>query len=295
MDKILVVGSLNMDIVTRVTKTPKVGETVLGEGLKLIPGGKGANQAVAIGRLGGDVTMVGFVGDDSNGNTLIENLKDNNVVSKVRIADAPTGTAFIMVNESGDNSIVVVPGANFKMEVSAVESELVRKSDVVVCQLENPLDSIESILRKAKKLGKKTVLNPAPGARLTNMFLSNVDLLIPNETEFEILTGIKIESKKDFIKGYVRLNLLGISEVIVTLGSRGSYYYNGVDFIDTPGEKVKTVDTTAAGDSFIGALIYKLSINTPIGDAIKFATKAASVTVTKFGAQSSLPFTKDIK
>ncbi len=294
MMKILVVGSLNMDLVTKVNTTPKVGETVLGDGLILIPGGKGANQAVAIGRLGGDVTMVGFVGDDSNGKTLIDNLNKNNVISKVRMADTPTGTAFIMVNGSGDNSIVVVPGANFKMEVSDVESELIRESDIVVCQLENPLDSIESVLSKAKRLGKKTVLNPAPAAKLTDRFLSNVDLLIPNETEFEILTGVKIESKKAFIKGYMILNQLGISEVIVTLGSRGSYYYNGVDFIYTPGEKVKTVDTTAAGDSFIGALVYKLSTDTTIAKAIKFATKAASITVTTLGAQSSLPFIKDI-
>jgi ribokinase len=297
MKKILVVGSLNMDMVTKVNITPKVGETISGEGLELIPGGKGANQAVALGKLGAHVEMIGIIGRDGNGEILRQNLNKMNVLNnRLRISETePTGVALIMVNESGDNSIVVIPGANGELDKKHIEASWFDDVSMVVCQLESPVETIEAVLKEAHKRGIKTILNPAPAKDLSNDLLSYVDLLIPNETEFESLTGVCINTQEDFIEGYEKLHKLGISEIIVTLGSNGAWHYDGQVVTTVKALKVKAIDTTAAGDSFIAGVCDSLARGQNIKEALEMGTKVAAITVTRFGAQSSLPSIEEIK
>ena len=217
MKKILVVGSLNMDQVTKVKHTPKVGETINGEGLELIPGGKGANQAVAMAKIGANVTMIGMVGADDFGKQLKDNITAMGVNDKVTITEkAPTGTALIMVNESSDNSIVVIAGANGLLKPEHVKSEWFENIDIVVLQLEIPIDTVNEIAIQAKSKGKFVVLNPSPATSLSDKILSLVDLLVVNETEFESLSGIVFESEDSLAKGYEEL---GVKQLIVTLYS----------------------------------------------------------------------------
>ena len=297
MKKILVVGSLNMDMVTKVQKTPLIGETIAGVGLDLIPGGKGANQAVALGKLGATVEIIGVIGNDDNGRIIKSNLDKMKVqTEKLKIVtDKPTGVALIMVNESGDNSIVVIPGANAEIKPSDVKESWFEEVSLVICQLETPVETVRAVLKVAKGLGIKTVLNPAPARELSNALLSTVNLLIPNETEFESLTGVFIETKEDFFRGYDKLHRLGVNEVIVTLGSKGAWYYDGHDYIDVKAKKVKIVDTTAAGDSFIAGVCDSLARGLPMSEALEIGTKVAAITVTRFGAQSSLPSREEIE
>lgn len=290
MKKINVLGSLNMDLVTNVKITPKVGETILGSGFSQIPGGKGANQAAAIGRLGGNVSMIGRVGSDLFSDELIISLKKDNVdVSNVsKSEEAPTGTALIMVNDDGDNSIVVIPGANFDIRPIDVTAEII-DGDYLVAQLETPIEVIENSFKIAKEKGIITVLNPAPAKKLSEELLSRVDILIPNETEFELLTGYNALDDKEIDMGVKKLISLGTNLVIITLGSNGSVLCDGKEKKYFASNKVKAVDTTAAGDSFIGGLLFSLSNGVKIEDSIVFASKVAALTVTKKGAQSSLP------
>lgn len=295
MKKINVLGSLNMDLVTNVNITPKVGETILGSGFSQIPGGKGANQAAAIGRLGGNVSMIGRVGNDPFADKLLSSLEKDNVdiknVSKSEVK--PTGTALIMVNADGDNSIVVIPGSNFDINSSDITSDML-DGDYLVAQLETPLEVIESSFKLAKEKGVKTVLNPAPAKKLSKELLSTVDILIPNETEFELLTGHNALDEKELDIGVKKLIDLGTSLVLITLGSNGSVLCDGKEKKYFKASKVKAVDTTAAGDSFIGGLLYSLSNGKSIDDSIVFASKVAALTVTKSGAQSSLPTLKEV-
>lgn len=297
MNKILVVGSLNMDLVTKVQKTPLIGETISGVGLDLIPGGKGANQAVALGKLKASVEMIGVIGDDDNGRHLKANLDQMHVKSDhlKTVENVPTGVALIMVNASGDNSIVVIPGANSELKPSDVNASWFKDVSLVICQLEIPVETVETVLKMAQGLGIKTVLNPAPAKALSNELLSTVDLLIPNETEFESLTGIAVKTKEDFIKGYEKLHQLGIREVIVTLGAKGAWYYDGDHFVAVNAKKVKAVDTTAAGDSFIAGVCDSIARGLSIKKALEMGTEVAAITVTRFGAQSSLPSREEIE
>lgn len=291
MKKILVIGSLNMDLVTNVKNTPKRGETILGNGFSTIPGGKGANQAAAIGRLKGNVNMLGKIGDDNFGEMLKTNLINSNVdVSNVYVEkNTPSGTALIMVNEDGDNSIVVIPGANFKLSKNDIKDEAIDDCDILVGQLEVPMEVIERAYEKAKKKNKYTILNPAPANKLSDNLLSNIDLLIPNESELELLSGVEINSFDDVIKGAEKLMSKGVKELIVTLGEKGAAYFNENGYKRFNAFKVKAIDTTAAGDSFIGGLTVKLSQGKSIDEAIEFASKVGAITVTRRGAQSSLP------
>ena len=278
-----------MDQVTKVEHTPRVGETVHGKGLFLNPGGKGANQAVAMGKLGGDVTMIGRVGDDSNGLELKKQLVTQNVKDHVQIVEGvATGLAMIMVNANADNSIVVIDGANGALTEDLVQEQWFNHQDIVVMQLETPVDTVLKALKMAKSLGKRTVLNPAPAKVLSNELLSYVDLLIVNETEFEILSGLKTEALSE---GYAQL---GVKEIVLTLGSEGARYYDGASDIFVPAKRVDAVDTTAAGDSFIGGLVVALAKGAPVQEALEFATCVAAYTVTKFGAQNALPTLEDV-
>lgn len=291
--RILVIGSLNMDQVTRVDHTPRVGETVMGGGLHLNPGGKGANQAVAMGKLGADVTMIGMVGSDASGSELKMNLSNMGVLDAVSVSDsAPTGTAWIMVNADADNSIVVIEGANGELKPEHVHVSWFDGIDIVVLQLEIPYETVKTALQIAKSLGKLTVLNPAPAKALDFDMLSNVDILVVNETEFERVSGVHYSGSESLISGYEKL---GIKQLVLTLGKDGAIYYDGVATTQVPARVVKAIDTTAAGDSFIGGMLYEYSRGASMAEALTFATEVAAYTVTKLGAQSALPSMSDLE
>ncbi len=293
MSRILVVGSINMDLVTRVSKTPKIGETILGSGFKQIPGGKGANQAVAIARLGGDVSMIGMVGADSFGDTLLQAMEKDGVdISGIgRCKDISTGIATIIVDDNANNSIIVVSGANFKLTKGELDSNrgLYEKSDFIVHQLETPLETVEYSLKLSKELGKTTILNPAPAKFLSDGIIKNVDYLIPNETELEILTGMEINSREDILEAAQKMMDKGVKKLIVTLGSKGALYVDRDGFREYGVYKVDAVDTTAAGDSFIGGFVAAFSKGESLEKSMDFAAKVGAITVTMEGAQTSLP------
>ena len=296
MKKILVIGSINIDLVTNVKKTPRVGETVFGKEFLEFPGGKGANQAAAIGKLGGDVTMLGCVGTDAHGQFMVDSLKQSNVkvdwVNKSSLNH--TGTALIMVNENGDNSIVVIPGTNFEVLPERITKDIIKGFDIVIGQLEVPEETLSKAFKIAKDLGIMTLLNPAPAKQLSSELLESVSLLVPNETELEVLTGIKVNTNDDILRAYQELKKYGTEQLIVTLGSQGSALVtqNGIQTFKA--QKVKALDTTAAGDSFIGGLVTQLAMEKTIEEAIQYATKVAAITITRMGAQSSLPNKEEV-
>lgn len=297
MKNICVIGSLNMDLVVNVDTMPKPGQTLLGGNFKEVPGGKGANQAVAMARLGGKVSMIGKVGNDSFGKTLINALNNDNVnTNHIHTANCSTGVAFITVDKNAQNAIVVAPGANFELSKDDIDKNIdcIKNSDIVVIQLETPLETVKYALQIAKDLNKYTILNPAPAIKLNDDIIKNVDLLTPNETELEIISEMKIESEDDINKAAKKMIEKGIKELIVTLGSKGSLYINEEKSFFKSAYKVEAVDTTAAGDSFTGALAVALSNNKNIEEAMDFASKVGALSVMKEGAQSSLPTLKDV-
>lgn len=297
MKNICVIGSLNMDLVVNVDTMPKPGQTLLGGNFKEVPGGKGANQAVAMARLEGNISMIGKVGNDSFGKTLIEALNDDNVnTNHVHIANCSTGVAFITVDKNAQNAIVVAPGANFQLTKDDIDKNIdcIKNSDIVVIQLETPLETVKYALQVAKDLNKYTILNPAPAVKLDDEIIKNVDLLTPNETELEIISELKIENEDDIIKAASKVIEKGVKELIVTLGSKGSLYINEERSFFKSAYKVEAVDTTAAGDSFTGALAVALSNNKTMEEAMDFASKVGALSVMKEGAQSSLPTLKDV-
>lgn len=297
--QITVIGSLNMDLVVTADRLPIGGETIMGNGFSTIPGGKGANQAAAIARLGGNVHMIGRVGDDDFGQTLIRGLKHDGVNTEAIhvVENTSTGVALITVQASGENSIIVVAGANGKLTPADIEAEVERigKSDVLVAQLETPLDGIIQAFAMAKGLESKeskvyTILNPAPARPLPEVLLANVDLLTPNESELALLSGKPVNHMDDVKEAAQVLFSRGVKEMVVTLGSEGAMYLNHEGRTHhQPAFKVKAVDTTAAGDSFTGALAVMLSEGKDIEEAMAFACKVGAITVQTLGAQSSLP------
>lgn len=297
MKKICVIGSLNMDLVVKVDTMPKGGQTLIGSNFKEVPGGKGANQAVAMSRLGGQVNMIGKVGSDGFGETLVNALKKDNVNTEyIHIEEGPTGVAMITVDKNAENAIVVAPGANFKVLEKDIDSNIkaIKESDIVVVQLETPIETIKYALKKAKELDKYTILNPAPAVRLEDEIIANVDLLTPNETELEILSGVSINSEDDILKAAKIMIEKGVKELIVTLGSKGSLYISKEKQIFKKAYKVEAVDTTAAGDSYTGALSVAFASEKSIEEAMDFASKVGALSVMKEGAQSSLPTLEDV-
>lgn len=298
MKNICVIGSLNMDLVVNVDTMPKPGQTIIGSNFKEVPGGKGANQAVAMARLNGNVSMIGKVGEDGFGQTLINSLKNDKVdTTYIQTSKGATGVALITVDKNAQNSIVVSPGANFEVKEDDIDNniEAIKNSDIVVLQLETPLNTIKYALNKAKELNKYTILNPAPAVKLDNEIIKNVDLLTPNETELEIISGVSIETEEDIQKAAQIMIEKGVKELIVTLGSKGSLYINKEKSMFKKAYKVEAVDTTAAGDSYTGALAVALSQDKNIEDAMDFASKVGALSVLKEGAQSSLPTLEDVK
>lgn len=293
--KILIIGSLNMDMVINLKQLPQVGETVLGDNLTYVPGGKGANQTCAAGKLGGDVSMLGCVGNDTFSEILVESLKSSGAdVSCIKSVPDATGTAMINVDEKGNNSIVVAAGANKKCDIKYLKSheEVIQQSDYVVFQMEIPFDAIFYGIRKAKEYGKVIVLNPAPAPApelLPDDIWKDIDYLTPNETELLKLSGRDGLSMDSISAGAKDLVRKGVKNVIVTLGDKGVLLVTETVEVLYPTRKVKALDTTAAGDCFNGAFVTGLSEGMSVSDAIEFANLAASIAVTRKGAQASIP------
>jgi ribokinase len=288
MSDILVVGSLNMDLVVRAPRFPAPGETISGEDLAIIPGGKGANQAVAAARLGAEVSMLGRVGSDVFGQALLDNLTRNNVnASRVQRDAAATGTATIIVDASGQNSIVLSPGANGKVTPGDVTD--LPEAKILLLQFEIPPEAVFSAALKAREKRMRVIVNPAPARKVKPDFLSLVDILVPNESELSLLTGQPVTDSASAEAAARQLIAQGAEMVIVTRGEHGTLAVSKSDSHSTPAFPVEVVDTTAAGDAFIGGLAVSLSANKPIDETLIYANACGALAVTRFGAQPSLP------
>lgn len=299
MGKILVIGSLNMDFSIRTERMPKPGETIIGKEFLTSPGGKGANQAYAIGKLGGNVAMIGAVGNDEQGNKLKENLKSVEVdVTPIEtINNQKTGCAFVTVDENGENSIVVIPGTNNLVTKKIIDKniDLIKESDIIVMQLEIPIEVVKYAINIAKENGKIVILDPAPAVSgvLDDVF-DKIDFAKPNETELSILTGMPTNNMEEIILAARKLNKNGLKNVIVTLGSKGALLVNKEEATLFEVPQVKIVDTTAAGDSFLATFAISILEGNSIHESIKMANKVANIVVTRKGAQSSIPTKKEI-
>lgn len=291
--KIVVVGSSNTDMVVRCQRMPRPGETVLGGEFMMNPGGKGANQAVAVARLGGDVAFIGKVGDDVFGRQTREQLADEGIdVSHLGTAEhCASGVALINVDAEGENSISVASGANAMLLPSDIDKaeELIAGAEILLMQLEVPVATVTHAARIAKKNGVKVVLNPAPAPTtpLPAELLENVDILIPNRTELELISGMPCSAS--VTAAVERMGALGVPTLVITLGSAGAMICRGGESTLVPSFKVMAVDTTAAGDTFCGGLCVALSEGKNIDEAVLFGNLAASLTVTRAGAQQAIP------
>lgn len=296
--RILIVGSSNTDMVIKTQKFPSPGETILGGKFLMNAGGKGANQAVAAARTGGKVTFVGKIGNDIFGKQAVQQLKDEGInVEFVSVDEQnPSGVALITVDSKGENSIVVAPGSNGTLSSSDFDkaSHVLDESAFVLLQLEIPIPTVEHIAEMAAKKHTKVILNPAPAARLSDELLRNISIITPNESEAELLTGIKVTDEQSALKAASLLHEKGIETVIITLGAAGAFLLSEGKHEIISAPKVDPVDTTAAGDTFNGALVVALSEGKSIRDSIAFANKAAAISVTRIGAQSSVPYRKEI-
>ncbi len=288
MANILVVGSINMDLVVRVPHAPAPGETVLGGDFTTFPGGKGANQAVAAARMGGEVTMVGRVGNDDFGNTLIHGLLENKVKTTrvTKDSSAPSGIAMIAVAADGENMIVVASGANMQVSIEDINKarELMREADLLLLQLETPVEVVSAAVELAKVYDVPVVLNPAPAQPLSESLLAKIDVITPNENELAVLSG-----EANLADGIQKLLGWGVKNLVVTLGANGTRVVSeGIDQ-HLPAYKVTAVDTTAAGDAFNGALAVALAEGKTLHAAVNDGMAAGALAATKRGAQPSLP------
>jgi ribokinase len=296
MTNILVIGSLNADLVVRAKRFPSPGETIQGENLITIPGGKGANQAVASARLGAQVAMIGRVGADAFGSTLIDNLAQNKVDTHLVIRDdsTSTGTAVIIVDSQGQNSIILSPGANARVAASDIKPESFSGSSLLLLQFEIPIETVIHSANIAKKKGLVVLLNPAPALNLPDELLRTADYILPNETELGLLTGKTISDLASIEVAGLSLIARGARNVIITLGAKGALIVTKGGAKHIPTFKVKVVDTTAAGDAFIGGLAVGLLNGRSLEDAVQYGCACGALAVTQFGAQPSLPSAEDV-
>jgi ribokinase len=297
--KVVVVGSLNMDLVTRAERLPRAGETLIGESFATVSGGKGANQAVASARLGAEVSMVGCVGVDGYGEQLRAALLAEQIdCQALTTVEGSSGVALIVVDDSSQNAIVIVAGANGLLTSEVVKGfdAVLQAADVIICQLEVPMQTVGYTLKRGRELGKTMILNPAPASSpLPGDWYSSIDYLIPNESEASALSGLPVDSLETAEAAASRLIAAGAGKVIITLGAQGSLFANGQSFEYFPAPKVKAVDTTAAGDTFVGGFATALAVGKSEAEAIRFGQTAAALSVTRAGAQPSIPTLSDVQ
>lgn len=289
-DEILVIGSMNMDLVVQTDRSPEKGETLIGREFQTVPGGKGANQAVAIGKLKGDVTFIGACGQDRFGDALLSSLQESGVkIDAVSRFEGASGIAVITIESDGDNRIIVIPGANGRLSPEMIDQmeERIQQARIVLLQLEIPLETVLYTIELAHKYGKTIILDPAPAVPLPEHIYSKIDYLLPNEGELNLLLAdhhlTTLDEKAE------KLLELGVKGVLVTRGAEGSSLYTKDGLQTFEAVQVKAVDTTAAGDSFAGAFALGLQKNWSLEESINFAKIIAALSVTKVGAQSSLP------
>lgn len=296
MNKVCVLGSINMDLVIKVNEMPKEGETILSKSFEKIAGGKGANQAVAAKRCGNIVSMIGKIGRDDNGQILKTLLDEEGIDTSLVFEDKnePTGMAMITVNNRGNNSITVISGSNMTLNKSEIDKskEVIKNSDILISQFETPEEITLEAFKIAKENNKITILNPAPAKKIDDELLKYTDIIIPNETEAELLTGVEVNNLETAKIASKELLDKGVKFVIITLGSKGAAVINKENGQVVPAFKVNAVDTTAAGDSFIGGLSSKLDTENlgfeNLLKAVKFGNKVSSITVQREGAQPSI-------
>ncbi|GLQ76120.1 ribokinase [Vibrio penaeicida] len=299
MNKLVVLGSVNADHVLQVPSFPRPGETLHGDNYQVIPGGKGANQAVAAARLKADVGFIACVGDDAFGINIRESFQSDGInISGVQVqTNCPTGIAMIQVSDSGENTICLSAEANAKLTAQALEPNLaqIRSAKFLLMQLETPLDGVEKAAQIAKESRTNVILNPAPARELPDSLLECVDVITPNETEAEVLTGITVTDDESAQRAADVLHQKGIEIVMITLGAKGVWLSQNGRGESVPGFRVDAVDTTAAGDTFNGALVTGLLEDMPLESAIQFAHAAAAISVTRFGAQTSIPTREEVE
>lgn len=298
--KVVVVGSLNMDLVARAPRLPRAGETLAGESFATVPGGKGANQAVAVARLGAPVAMIGNVGDDAYGQQLRQALLDEGIDCQgvAVCAGVSSGLALIVVDASSQNSIVIIPGGNGRLLPASVQAfdALLQDAEVIICQLEVPPQTVAHTLARGCALGKTVILNPAPcTGPLPQDWYGAIDYLIPNESEAQALTGVAVNDLVSAEVAARQLRSLGARNVIVTLGAQGALFAGARGVQHFPAPVVRPLDTTAAGDTFVGGFAAALARGVEEGEAIAFGQRAAALSVTRAGAQPSIPYLIEVQ
>ncbi|MDR2389142.1 MAG: ribokinase [Tannerellaceae bacterium] len=296
--KILVIGSTNTDMVIKTQHLPRGGETVLGGTFFMNPGGKGANQAVAVARLGGQVAFICKTGSDIFGHQSQQLFEEEGIDTSYILSDRknPSGVALITVDEHAENCIVVASGANAHLlpaDLSAVDGAI-RAADILLMQLEIPMETVEYVAGIAFREQKKVILNPAPAQPLAENLLKHLSIITPNETEAEMLSGVKIFDGESAARAARAIAAQGVPNVIITMGAKGALLHGGDTTEMIPARKVKAVDTTAAGDVFNGALAVALAENHSLRNAVGFACKASAVSVTRAGAQTSVPYRNEV-
>ena len=297
MKKICVIGSIGYDLTTYMYKFPKAGETIVGKKFIQNPGGKGDNQVIASARVGGDVTFIGAVGDDNYGELLKKNLEENKVKTHMKIVpNMSSQIATILIDESGENRIVIVPGANNFVDKKQIDDnfDIIKQCDIILMQLEIPMETVEYVVDKFYELNKIIILNPAPGAELSDNIIKKCTYLTPNENEIGLITKMPYDTIDNIKSAAKCLFDKGAQNVLVTLGEKGAYLKNKNDDIIIPTLKVKALDTTGAGDCFNGVFAACLAMGKNAIEAIKYANVASSISVTRSGAVPSLPYNNEV-
>ncbi|MDR1552748.1 MAG: ribokinase [Prevotellaceae bacterium] len=296
--KILVVGSSNTDMVIKTEHLPRPGETVIGGTFFMNPGGKGANQAVTVARLGGQAIFICKTGSDVFGHQAHQLFEEEGIDTSYILFDSknPSGVALITVDANAENCIVVASGSNANLlrEDVAKAKEVIDEADIILMQLEIPMETVEFVAKIANEKNKKVILNPAPAQPLSAELISNLYIITPNETESEMISGITITDDESAFEAAKKIADMGVDNVIITMGDRGALVHNKTTSKIIDAYKVKAIDTTAAGDVFNGALAVALAENRSIVDAVRFACKTAAISVTRAGAQSSVPYRNEV-